>query len=72
MGWDRHKLLWNGMGWDRKICPMDKPVRYYSHKCLYGKAGAALLIDAFQLGKGDCMIWRGKIAPYLGETLFQF
>ena len=26
MGWDRHKLLWDGMGWDRKICPMDKPV----------------------------------------------
>ena len=25
MGWDRHKLLWDGMGWDRKICPMDKP-----------------------------------------------
>ena len=26
MGWDRHELPWNGMGWDRKICPMDKPV----------------------------------------------
>ena len=25
MGWDRHKLLWHGMGWDKKICPMDKP-----------------------------------------------
>ena len=25
MGWDRHELLWNGMGWDRKKCPMDKP-----------------------------------------------
>ena len=24
--WDRHNLLWDGMGWDRKICPMDKPV----------------------------------------------
>ena len=21
----RHNLLWDGMGWDRKICPMDKP-----------------------------------------------
>ena len=26
--WDRHELLLNGMGWDRKICPMDKPVRH--------------------------------------------
>ena len=25
MGWDRHKLLWNGIRWDKKICPMDKP-----------------------------------------------
>ena len=25
MGWDMHELLWNGMGWGRKICPMDKP-----------------------------------------------
>ena len=25
MGWDRHKFLWDGMGWNRKICPMDKP-----------------------------------------------
>ena len=24
MGWYRHELLWNGMRWDRKICPMDK------------------------------------------------
>ena len=27
MGWDgmgRHNLLWDGMGWDRKICSMDK------------------------------------------------
>ena len=23
MDWDRHELLWNKMGWDRKICPMD-------------------------------------------------
>ena len=30
MGWDRHELLWNGMGWDRKICPMDKP----GHACV--------------------------------------
>ena len=28
MGWDRHNLLWDGMGWDRKICPMDKPENY--------------------------------------------
>ena len=25
MGWDRHKLPWDGMGWDRKICAIDKP-----------------------------------------------
>jgi len=25
MGWDRHKLLCDGMGWDRQICPMDNP-----------------------------------------------
>ena len=30
MGWDRHKLLWDGTGWDRKICPVDKPA-YYAH-----------------------------------------
>ena len=28
MGWDRHELLWDGMGWDRKKCPMDKPGDY--------------------------------------------
>ena len=31
MGWDRHNLLWDGMGWDRKICPMDKPGNYPKH-----------------------------------------
>ena len=30
MGWDRHELLWNNAGWDRKICPMNKPGNYYS------------------------------------------
>ena len=29
MGWDRHELLWDGMGWDRKKCPMDKPVIFH-------------------------------------------
>ena len=25
MEWYGHKLLWDRMGWDRKIFPMDKP-----------------------------------------------
>ena len=25
IGWDRHELLWNGMGWVRQICSMYKP-----------------------------------------------
>ena len=25
MGWDRHEPPWNGVVWDRKIYPMDKP-----------------------------------------------
>ena len=29
MGWDRYELLWNDMGWGRKICPMDKPGEQY-------------------------------------------
>ena len=34
MGWDRHNLLLIccGMGWDRKICPMDKPGEYERKK----------------------------------------
>ena len=26
MGWDGIGIIYCGMGWDRKICPMDKPV----------------------------------------------
>jgi len=25
MGRDRNRLLWDGMEWDRQICPMDNP-----------------------------------------------
>ena len=25
MGWDGTGMICYGMGWDRKICPMDKP-----------------------------------------------
>ena len=25
IGWDKHELLWNEMGWNRKICLMNKP-----------------------------------------------
>ena len=45
---------------------------YYSHKCLYGEAGAAVLIDTFQLDTGNGMTCWGKIAPNLGETFFYF
>ena len=41
-------------------------------KCLYGKAGAAALIDMFKIGTGNGMACQGKIAPYLGETFFLF
>ena len=30
MGWDVTGMNCNGMGWDRKICPMDKPA--YKHE----------------------------------------
>ena len=46
--------------------------RCCSHKCLYGKADPAALIDTFQLVTSDGMTCRGKIAPCLGETFFQF
>ena len=25
MRWDRHELLWDGIGWGKKICSIDKP-----------------------------------------------
>ena len=28
MGWDGTGINCYGMGWDRKICPMDKPVKH--------------------------------------------
>ena len=27
VGWGMYGLLWNGMGWNKKIMPMDKPVK---------------------------------------------
>ena len=47
-----------------------KIFRYCSHKCLYGEAGAAALIDTFPISTADGMPCRGKIAPYLGKTCF--
>ena len=29
MGWDGTGINYYGMGWDRKICPMDKPDNLY-------------------------------------------
>ena len=49
-----------------------KTFRCCSHKSFYGKAGTAALIDTFQIGTGDNMPFRGKIAPYLGEKFFLF
>ena len=42
------------------------------HKCLYGEAGAAALIDAFLIGTGENVPCRGEIALYLGEKCFIF
>ena len=28
MGWDGRGIICCGMGWDRKICPMDKPANW--------------------------------------------
>ena len=45
MGWIRHKLAWDGMGWNRKICPMDKPVDSSKSEAFEaGVAEAALTI----------------------------
>ena len=49
-----------------------KSFRCCSHKCLYGEAGAAALIDTFEIGSGDNVPCRGKIALYLGEKCFLF
>ena len=43
-----------------------------SGKCLNDEAGAAALIDTFEIGMGDSMPCRGKMAPYLEETCFLF
>ena len=35
MRWDRHQLLWNEMGCDRKICPIDKRADTTSSVCIW-------------------------------------
>ena len=42
----------------------------HSHKCLYGEAAAAALIDAFLSGTGKNVPCRCEIALYLGEKFF--
>ena len=37
---------------------------------MMNEAGAAALTDTFQLGTGDSITCRGKIAPYLEEIFF--
>ena len=49
-----------------------KTFRCGSNKCLYDKACAVTLIEMFEIGTGDSIASRDKIAPYKGETFFLF